>query len=136
MLFVLSGPSYVGKKTSIAHFMKLYSFSSVIPYTTKPDDHRLGETEGLQYHYVEETSRNDITNDSFIYDEPFNFGEYKETILYAYKKKVILILLSTHLSAMLRKCMRCSHNTTRILIGMTEHGFSKFISFFSILIAR
>ena len=86
MLFVLSGPSYVGKKTSIAHFMKLYSFSSVIPYTTKPDDHRLGETEGLQYHYVEETSRNDITNDSFIYDEPFNFGEYKETILYAYKK--------------------------------------------------
>ena len=35
MLFVLVGPSYVGKKTGISHFVKLYSFSSIIPYTTK-----------------------------------------------------------------------------------------------------
>lgn len=86
MLFVLSGPSYVGKKTAIAHFMKLYSFSSIIPYTTKPYDHRVGETEGIQYHYVEEESRDDIANDDYIFDEPFNFDEYKETTLYAYKK--------------------------------------------------
>lgn len=89
MLFVLSGPSYVGKKTAIAHFMKLYSFSSVIPYTTKPLDHRVRETEGIQYHYVEEALRDDIANDGFIYDEPFNFGDYKETTLYAYKKSDI-----------------------------------------------
>lgn len=89
MLFVLAGPSYVGKKTSIAHFMKLYSFSSIIPYTTKPVNHRVGETEGIQYHYVDETTRADIANESFIYDEPFNFGNYKEKTLYAYKKSDI-----------------------------------------------
>lgn len=89
MLFVIAGPSYVGKKAAIAHFMKLYSFSSVIPYTTKPYQHRVGETEGIQYHYVEESSRNDIENESFIYDEPFNFGEYQEKTLYAYKKSDI-----------------------------------------------
>ena len=86
MLFVLSGPSYVGKKTAIAHFMKLYSFSSIIPYTTKPLTHRIGETEGIQYHYVEDTERKDIENAAYIYDEPFNFGEYRERTLYAYKK--------------------------------------------------
>ncbi len=89
MLFVLAGPSYVGKKTAIAHFMKLYSFSSVIPYTTKPFTHRGGETEGIQYHYVDETARADIANEEFIFDEPFNFGEYKENTLYAYKKSDI-----------------------------------------------
>lgn len=47
MLFVIAGPSYVGKKTAIAHFMKLYSFSSIIPYTTKPVSHQAGETEGI-----------------------------------------------------------------------------------------
>lgn len=67
MLFVLSGPSYVGKKSSIAHFMKLYSFSSIIPYTTKPGAHRTGETEGIQYHYVDEKSRMDIENSEYIY---------------------------------------------------------------------
>lgn len=89
MLFVLSGPSYVGKKTAIAHFMKLYSFSSIIPYTTKPIEHRIGETEGIQYHYVEEASRRDIENEAYIYDEPFNFDEYRERTLYAYKKSDI-----------------------------------------------
>ena len=89
MLFVLSGPSYVGKKTAIAHFMKLYSFSSIIPYTTKPIEHRIGETEGIQYHYVEEASRKDIENEAYIYDEPFNFDEYRERTLYAYKKSDI-----------------------------------------------
>lgn len=89
MLFVLSGPSYVGKKSSIAHFMKLYSFSSIIPYTTKPGAHRTGETEGIQYHYVDEKSRMDIENSEYIYDEPFNFDKYHEKTLYAYKKSDI-----------------------------------------------
>lgn len=89
MLFVISGPSYVGKKTAIAHFMKLYSFSSIIPYTTKPYTHRNGETEGIQYHYVDEAARNDIMNERFIYDEPFNSDVYKEGTLYAYKKSDI-----------------------------------------------
>ena len=96
MLFVLSGPSYVGKKTSITHFMKLYSFASIIPYTTKPNNHRIRETEGLQYHYVSEASRDDIVNDNFIYDEPFNFDAYKETTLYAYKKSDILNAIESY----------------------------------------
>lgn len=69
--------------------MKLYSFSSIIPYTTKPIEHRIGETEGIQYHYVEEASRKDIENEAYIYDEPFNFDEYRERTLYAYKKSDI-----------------------------------------------
>lgn len=89
MLFVIAGPSYVGKKTAIAHFMKLYSFSSIIPYTTKPVSHQAGETEGIQYHYVNEASRRDIENEEFIYDEPFCYGEYNEHTLYAYKKSDI-----------------------------------------------
>ena len=35
MLFVLAGPSYVGKKTALFHFMTLYSFQGITPYTTK-----------------------------------------------------------------------------------------------------
>ncbi len=87
MLFVLAGPSYVGKKTSVAHFMKLYSFSSIIPYTTKPYEHRIGETEGIQYHYVENSK--DITNEKYIYDTPFQTAEYHEDTIYAYRKQDI-----------------------------------------------
>lgn len=96
MLFILVGPSYVGKKTAIAHFMKLYSFSSIIPYTTKPQTHRASETEGIQYHYVAEEDRGDIENNNYIYDEPFNYGEYHEKILYAYKKSDIVNAINSY----------------------------------------
>lgn len=86
MLFVLGGPSYVGKKTSIAHFMKLYSFSSIIPYTTKPVERRIRETEGIQYHYIPDEERDDIENNNFIYDTPFDCNEYSDKTLYAYRK--------------------------------------------------
>lgn len=96
MLFVLGGPSYVGKKTSIAHFMKLYSFSSIIPYTTKPIARRIGETEGIQYHYIPEGERDAIENDEFIFDEPYNYGTYGETTLYAYRKSDIVNAINSY----------------------------------------
>lgn len=114
MLFVLSGPSYVGKKTAIVHFMKLYSFSSIIPYTTKPLDHRVGETEGIQYHYVDENSRCDIENDSFIFDEPFNFGEYHETTLYAYKKSDILNAIESYSNFIIHASVDNAEQMSRI----------------------
>lgn len=87
MLFVLAGPSYVGKKTALSHFMKLYSFSSIIPYTTKPEKRRSGEVEGIKYHFVEKENELDIKNEDFIYDTPFNYKKQKDSVLYAYKKK-------------------------------------------------
>lgn len=89
MLFVLSGPSYVGKKTALSHFMKLYSFSSIIPYTTKPLKRQSGEIEGIKYHFVEQENATDIDNDAFIHDCPFNYKEIKDRVIYAYKKSDI-----------------------------------------------
>lgn len=86
MLFVLAGPSYVGKKTALSHFMKLYSFSSIIPYTTKPMEKRNGEVEGIKYHYVAQKDSKDIENNNYIYDRPFQCKEQDDNILYAYKK--------------------------------------------------
>ncbi len=95
MLFVLSGPSYVGKKTAVNHFMTLYSFSSIVPYTTKPISHRTGETEGIQYHYAEEE---EIVNAKFIYDRPFNSDNsdgYRENTVYAYRKHDLEIAINS-----------------------------------------
>ena len=89
MLFVLAGPSYVGKKTALSHFMKLYSFSSIIPYTTKPLKRQSGEVEGIKYHFVDQDNATDIDNDAFIHDCPFNYGENKDKVIYAYKKSDI-----------------------------------------------
>ena len=91
MLFVLAGPSYVGKKTALYHFIKLYSFSSIIPYTTKADPNRNGEVEGIHYHYIQECDSAVIENeDNFIFDKPFDIGdEYHCDDLYAYKKSDI-----------------------------------------------
>ena len=86
MLFVLAGPSYVGKKTSMAHFIKLYSFNSIIPYTTKPHERRKGEVEGIQYHYISEDSKEDIVNEDFIYDTPFKYEGNNDDVIYAYRK--------------------------------------------------
>ena len=86
MLFVLAGPSYVGKKTALSHFMKLYSFSSIIPYTTKPVERRIGEVEGIKYHYVANEDSQDIKNDFYIWDTPFQCDEQQDSVLYAYKK--------------------------------------------------
>ena len=89
MLFVLAGPSYVGKKTALSHFMKLYSFSSIIPYTTKPLKRQSGEVEGIKYHFVDQDNATDIDNDAFIHDCPFNYGENEDKVIYAYKKSDI-----------------------------------------------
>lgn len=86
MLFVLAGPSYVGKKTAMHHFIKLYSFSSIIPYTTKPLRERIGEVEGIKYHYVDPQSKGVIENDEFIYDCPFDYVDHPDSVIYAYKK--------------------------------------------------
>ena len=86
MLFVLAGPSYVGKKTSVYHFIKLYSFSSIIPYTTKPIKRQAGEVEGIKYHYVDPNNKTDIDNDNFIKDRPFNYKGNEDDVIYAYKK--------------------------------------------------
>ncbi len=86
MLFVLAGPSYVGKKTAISHFVKLYSFSSIIPYTTK--NRIKSETDGIQYHYTT-SSYIDTHPSEFFYDKPFQTDERNDNAIYAYKKKDI-----------------------------------------------
>lgn len=86
MLFVLAGPSYVGKKTAMHHFIKLYSFSSIIPYTTKPLGQRTGEVEGIKYHYVDPENKGIIENREFIHDCPFNYLDHPDSVIYAYKK--------------------------------------------------
>ena len=96
MLFVLSGPSYVGKKTALSHFMKLYSFSSIIPYTTKPLKRQSGEIEGIKYHFVDPENATDIDNDDFIHDCPFAYKGNKDPVIYAYKKSDILQAINSY----------------------------------------
>lgn len=88
MLFVLAGPSYVGKKTALFHFMTLYSFQGITPYTTKKFNIQRREIEGIHYHYVTETDFQDV-NSAYIYDCPFNCDDNKDDIIYAYRKKDI-----------------------------------------------
>lgn len=89
VLFVLSGPSYVGKKTAIGHFVHLYAFSSIIPYTTKNKSQ--GETEGIQYHYVKEDYIN-YRKDDFIADTPFK----NDSSIYAYKRSDLENAIKSH----------------------------------------
>ena len=98
MLFVLAGPSYVGKKTALYHFVKLYSFSSIIPYTTKSATNRSGEVEGIHYHYIKDCNRNELENDeTFIYDKPFYIhGKYQNNDLYAYRRTDIKNAIESH----------------------------------------
>ena len=96
MLFVLVGPSYVGKKTALFHFMTLYSFSSITPYTTKPIERRFNEVEGIHYHYVDESNRIDIENDDFIYDTPFDNQNNHDSSLYAYRKADVLNAINSY----------------------------------------
>ena len=84
MLFVLAGPSYVGKKTAISHFVKLYSFSSIIPYTTKYKNP--AETDGIQYHFVNKNFFDQHDGD-FIFDKPFNCDNRQDGDIYAYNKE-------------------------------------------------
>lgn len=69
--------------------MKLYSFSSIIPYTTKPVKRQSGEVEGIKYHYVDQDNATDIDNDEFIHDRPFRYKNNGDQIIYAYKKSDI-----------------------------------------------
>lgn len=104
MLFVLAGPSYVGKKSAMYHFIKLYSFSSIIPYTTKPHNPESGEVEGIHYHYVHQNDIVDITNDeNYIFDKPFNVVgidgvdvSYACDDIYAYKISDIAQAITSH----------------------------------------
>ena len=96
MLFVLSGPSYVGKKTALSHFMKLYSFSSILPYTTKPLKRQCGEIEGIKYHFVDPENATDIDNDDFIHDCPFDYKGDRDSVIYAYKKSDILQAINSY----------------------------------------
>lgn len=98
MLFVLAGPSYVGKKTALYHFIKLYSFSSIIPYTTKDDPNRNGEVEGIHYHYIQKNNSCEIEDEEkFIFDKPFDVGdEYHCDDLYAYRKCDIKNAIKSH----------------------------------------
>ena len=76
--------------------MKLYSFSSIIPYTTKPIEQRNGEIEGIKYHYVADEDRTDIENDNYVFDTPFECDEQKDNILYAYKKSDIINAIESY----------------------------------------
>lgn len=98
MLFVLAGPSYVGKKSAMYHFIKLYSFSSIIPYTTKVRNPESGEVEGIHYHYVRQEDIGEITdNTKYIFDKPFDMGaEYQNDDIYAYKKSDIEKAITSH----------------------------------------
>ena len=53
LLYVISGPSGVGKSTLIKNALKsLNGFDFSVSYTTRPK--RDGETEGIDYFFVDE----------------------------------------------------------------------------------
>ena len=86
MLFVLVGPSYVGKKTALNHFISLYSFRGITPYTTKPYSRDNREIAGINYHYVKQSDFVDIENEDFVYDRPFDGEGHYDDAIYAYRK--------------------------------------------------
>lgn len=95
MLFVISGPAYVGKKTAIAHFMNLYSFHSIIPYTTR--EQREEEKNGTQYHFVEKSQASSLlTPENYVLDCPFDGEDYSNNDIYAYRKSDIKYAIDSY----------------------------------------
>lgn len=59
MLFILSGPSGVGKSYCVEYLCRTFSFKTVIPFTTRPP--RISESEGFHYHFRSVDELREIT---------------------------------------------------------------------------
>lgn len=131
MLFILSGPSYVGKKTAITHFVKLFSFASVIPYTTK--EKKRAETDGIQYHYLPQQYMEDHSYE-FYFDRPFNTDEFPDQTIYAYKKADIEKAIESYSNFIIHASANTAiqiHSAYKNQPEKVEHLFTIFLDYSS-----
>lgn len=65
VIAAISGPSQVGKNTTISHLVEKYGYQFVTTYTTRPP--RPGEKNGIDYHFMDtEAFRNAIRSGFFV----------------------------------------------------------------------
>lgn len=71
MLFILSGPSCVGKSYSVSQLCRYYNFSTIIPFTSRKP--RASESEGAHYHFRSKEDIKKISSDFIIgyWSQPF-----------------------------------------------------------------
>jgi guanylate kinase len=80
-LFVVSGPSGVGKTTVVASFLNIYSkqykVSRVVTYTTKTP--RSTEVNGIDYHFITESEFEEKVKENFFLEWSGEYGAYYGT---------------------------------------------------------
>jgi len=78
-MFVISGPSCVGKSTTINTLINVHQYIGAVPYTSRKM--RPGETPGVEYHFLSlEEMRNLSLNEEGFWDRPV------DSDIYGYKK--------------------------------------------------
>lgn len=76
LLVVISGPSGVGKDATIQRMKERgYTCFFVVTATTRP--RRVGEVDGVDYHFVSETTFNDLIQRGELLEHALVYGQYK-----------------------------------------------------------
>jgi guanylate kinase len=76
LLVVISGPSGVGKDATIQRMKERgYTCFFVVTATTRP--RRTGEVDGVDYHFVSETTFNDLIERGELLEHALVYGQYK-----------------------------------------------------------
>ena len=67
-IFIIVGKSATGKDTIYKHLLmqEELNLKTVVMYTTRPI--RKGETEGVEYHFVDENRLKELTNQNKVID--------------------------------------------------------------------
>jgi guanylate kinase len=75
-LFIVSGPSGVGKTTLVTKFLEqsqhLFSIDRVVTYTTKQP--RSGDVHGVDYHFVEQSDFDTKVEQGFFLEQSGEYG--------------------------------------------------------------
>ena len=90
MLFVVSGPSCVGKSYSVSQLCRYYNFSTIIPFTSRSP--RSSESEGAHYHFRSKEDIKKISKDFIVgyWSQPFGDDWY------GYTNRVDLVVKDKH----------------------------------------
>ena len=84
-LFIVSGPSGVGKTTVVTEFLhrygKEYDIDRVVTYTTKAP--RLTEVDGVDYHFITVLEFEQKVKEGFFLEWSGEYGAYYGTPMYA-----------------------------------------------------
>ena len=94
-MLILVGPSASGKSEIVKELIKHYNMEKLVTYTTRPK--RLGEQNGVDYHFIDKTLFNQKKETGFFIETVVYNQQYYGTSGYDLKKGKVVILEPTGL---------------------------------------